>query len=425
MKLLITQRDLIALGGSELFTIEMAQALRARGYEVRVYAPGGGDGMLRLHSYGIHVHQRMDDLPWTPDLIHGQHHLQTMTAISRFPDVGAVYHMHGGIPWVEQPARHGNIRRHIVTCEAVAQGMDTYYGIPLSRVAVVPNYVDLGRFQRVRKPRPRPERALLFGNHRYPGDQLRILQDSCSKSGIILDSAGAHLGESTRCPESLLAEYDLVFAIGRCAIEALASGCAVIPVSPGQAGRLVTTENLTKMMQTNFSPRLYSPDGALTGDWLRAQIDAYHPDETAAVTALVRRDCSMDQAMDALESIHREVAAEHASTPPMTPPDFIAELHDYLAWIGPETDRLWAEAWEVRKAQMALEEVAALRAQNEMHHRTIDELQEESRKLRAKLEQTNAARKDAEKRWNAAERYLKKNPLRRYFWKRILSKISR
>lgn len=423
MKLLITQRDLIALGGSELFTIEMAMAMRARGHEVRVYAPGGGEGMLRLQSIGIHVHQHMDDLPWVPDLIHGQHHLQTMTALTRFPETGAVSHMHGGIPWVEQPPRHGNIRRHIVTCAAMAQGMETYYGIPPSRVRIVPNYVDLDRFQRVRQPRSRPERALVFGNHRYPGDQLRMLADACSEAGIRLDSTGAHLGERTLCPESMLADYDLVFAIGRCALEALASGCAVIPVCPGFAGSLVTTDNLPRMIGANFSPRRYSPEAALTPDWLRSQIAACQPDETAAVTAIVRRECGMTAAMDQLESIHREAAAEHAAGPALPPAEFIGDLYGYLAWIGPETDKLWAEAWEVRKAQMALEETASLRDQLERHRQNLDRVETELKKLQSRLEKSNAARQSAEKRWRAAEQYLKKNPLRRYFWNRILSKI--
>lgn len=167
MKILITQRELTGRGGSELFTIEVALALHERGHDVRVYTPRGGKGMAQLKSRGVRVSESLADSKWEPDVIHGQHHLQAVTALTRYPLAPMIYHIHGSFPWVEFPPIHGRILKYNVMCEAMLEGIETNFNIPKERVGVVSNFVDLKRFSKIRTVAEEPSRALLFGNNDF------------------------------------------------------------------------------------------------------------------------------------------------------------------------------------------------------------------------------------------------------------------
>jgi len=54
----------------------------------------------------------------------------------------------------------------------------------------------------------------------------------------------------------VLPEYDIVFAAGRSAIEAMASGYAALPISPTVFFDLVELDNFDLFQSQNFSPRL-------------------------------------------------------------------------------------------------------------------------------------------------------------------------
>jgi hypothetical protein len=445
LKILFTQRDLKYRSGSELFTIETALAMRDRGHEVRVYTPGGGNGMVLLRSKGIHVETRLSDLEWQPDIIHGQHHLQAITALLRFPQTPMVYYMHGGIPWVEQPPIHGRILKYVVMCEALIEGMETNYHIPKKKVVAISNFVDLNRFSRVRNVAAKPSRALIFGNYRYSPEQMNEIEAACIETGLSLDKKGWNFGMVSEHPEIDLLQYDIVFAVGRCALEALAVGCAVIPVFPGLACSLVTSENLSRMRYTNFSPRKYSPEAQLDKEWLISQIQRFSSQDTTAVTQFVRNECGMGVAVEALERVYRETIELHQEMKPLTLDDEYSQLHNYLEWIGPEADQLWGiKVGVIRDAEINRETLTRVEKElaetrlalalqmTESSHKLeqieinktglIDRLKENHSSKVAKLEKTIASLRSFKQKWQATETYLNRGPLRRHFLKKIIEK---
>jgi len=84
MRILMTQRELRHRGGSEMFSIEVAVELSRRGHEVAVYSPRFGDLAKFMLAGGVWVKSHLSDLPWVPEVIHGQHHLQAVAAMTRF-----------------------------------------------------------------------------------------------------------------------------------------------------------------------------------------------------------------------------------------------------------------------------------------------------------------------------------------------------
>ena len=106
----------------------------------------------------------------------------------------------------------------------------------------------------------------------------------------------------TRAPEVVLPEYDIVLASGRSAIEAMASGCAALPISPTACLDLVDLNNFDLFQSQNFSPRLNT--GQFNAESIVRAISSYDPGCVTAVTAAVRSKCTLDAATDALESLY-------------------------------------------------------------------------------------------------------------------------
>src|SRR5690242_14363757 len=130
MRILMTQRELIGRAGSELFTIEVAAELAKRGHQVAVYCPKFGMLADVMHSAGVWTKSRLADIPWEPEIIHGQHHLQAIAALSYFLKVPAIYLCHGVFPWVEEVPLQPRIRSYVMMSQWMVRLVEAKFGIP-------------------------------------------------------------------------------------------------------------------------------------------------------------------------------------------------------------------------------------------------------------------------------------------------------
>ena len=380
MRILLTQRELIQRGGSELVTVEVAMELGDRGHEVAVFCPRPGDLARIMYSSGVLVKSRLGEIPWTPDIIHGQHHLPAIAALSYFPGTPAIYHCHGVSPWVEQPPIHPRIRKYVVVCQWMVPRFEPDYAIPADQVAVVPNFVNFKRFSE-RRPRPeRRRRALLFGNSGLSTRELVKLREACADEGMALDTIGSAYDNRQSRPELFLPGYDVVFAIGKCALEALACGCAVIPVLPGQAGQLITSANFDEWAFSNFSPRYFTSAAQIKRRWLHREMKSFAAEDLAKVAEKVRREYDLKGAVDRLEGIYAEAVGDARPEGKAGPSEYAA----YLEKIAQEADAIWAERQRLRREAgghaAATANVVALRELR----RQVGALQRENDALRKK-----------------------------------------
>src|SRR6266478_5416084 len=99
MRILITNNTLDFRGGSELYVRDLAIALLKRGHLPIAYSTKLGEIAQEIRAATVPVIDNLDALAAPPDVIHGHHHLDTMTALLRFPRVPAVYFCHGWLPW--------------------------------------------------------------------------------------------------------------------------------------------------------------------------------------------------------------------------------------------------------------------------------------------------------------------------------------
>jgi hypothetical protein len=333
LRVLITENALGPRVGTALWVRDVAFALLARGHTPIAFSPDLGAVAEELRAATVPVVDRLDALAAAPDVIHGQHHLAAMTALLRFPDVPAVYVYHG---WAEAVPRFPRIRRYVTVDHTCRDRLLFEYGVPEARVRVVLNFADLARFRRRAPLPPRPRTALVFSNWMDERTHVPPVREACRQHGIALDVVGARAGTASDAPETLLGRYDLVFAKGRAAIEALAVGAAVVLCDVQGVGPLVTAAELPRLRPLNFGHRLLA--APLAADVLAREIARYDAADAARVTDVVRAEAGIDPAVDALVALYEETIAEHQAVAF----DGAAELRavaEYLGWLGPFVHR--------------------------------------------------------------------------------------
>ena len=332
MRVLLTHSQLETRTGAELYVHDVAVGLLARGHQPVAYAPKLGALAELLRSETVPVAEALADVGDPPDVIHGQDNHVLLTALLHWPTVPVVRVLHGWFD--ERPVPFPRIRHFVAVDDTVRDRALGEWGVPAAALATVRNFVDLRRFT-PRGPLPAtPARALVFSN--YAAAHLPVIRGACEAHGIAVDVAGASTGAAVERPEALLGRYDIVFAKARCAMEAMASGAAVILCDASGLGPLVTSAAFDDLHRMNFGLRSLSQP--LTEAGVAAAVARYDPADAARVTERLRAVASLDDAVDQLIAIYERAIASTAATAPDAAEDmraaaaYLAALAPRLAW---------------------------------------------------------------------------------------------
>lgn len=338
-------------GGTELYALEVAVELLRRGHQPVIFSPILGTVAEEARAAGIPVAATPGQLTDVPDIIHGQHHPETVTALLRFPHSPAVFFCLSARHWNEIPPLHPRIYRYVACDRATHERLTREWGLDPARVDVVRNFVDLQKF-RPRSPLPvRPQRALVFSNYATEHTHVPAVRAACEARGIVLDVVGAEAGLQSNEPEHLLGQYDLVFAKARSAIEALAVGAAVIVCDFDGVGPMVLPSNVEELLADNFGYRTQT--APLRSDIVLEQIDNYDPLGTQAVSERIRSVAGLSSAVDRIERIYAHAVADHRPIPWDVECSAAAE---YLHWLNPFLkEREQSLAWAERLLEIAEE----------------------------------------------------------------------
>ncbi len=327
LKVLITQIWLSLRGGTESVVRDLAFGLLARDYNPIIYTPVIGKSGEEIRERGVPVIDDIRQISEPPDVIHGHHTIQTAEAIIRFPHVPAINICHGWSYWGEAPVNFPQIQFHVGVSEAICERILNHGFAKPDRVRLISNGVDLKRIPGERPPLSvQPGRAAAFAKiHAH----LPVLREACSRLNIAFDVVGAD-GTDPH-PERWLSNYDLIFATGRSAIEALCAGCAVIVCDPlGMAG-FVTPSNFHRLRRHNFALRsLVEP---LTVKSIMAEIARYNAAEAAEAARIARREAPFEKTLDQFIGLYHEaidMARAERWSDEAHARALIGFLHDYL-----------------------------------------------------------------------------------------------
>jgi len=255
LRILITNHGLKERAGSELYVRELALWLLRNGHSPIVYSSKLGEVASEIRQATVPVVDDLADVAVQPDLIHGQHHVETMTALLHFPHTPAVFFCHGWLPWEETPPHFPRILRYVAVDDTCRDRLVCEHGIEEEVVRVILNFVDLKRFVPRGELSAKPRRALVFSNSASETTYVANVREACRRAGISLDVVGSKAGRTSERPEKILGQYDIVFAKARCALEALAVGTAVVLCDQAGVGPMVTTTELERLRRLNFGIR--------------------------------------------------------------------------------------------------------------------------------------------------------------------------
>lgn len=341
LRILIANATMATLTGTETYVRDLALGLLRKGHTPVVYAPELGELALQLRKATVPVVDDLGALGFTPDLIHGNHNTELMTALLHFPGVPAVFFCHSWMDWVSSPPSHPRILAYVAVDDTCRDRLLCHHAVPEERLRVVLHAPDLERFRPRGPLPPRPRRALVFSNNANKWTHLAAVREACSRAGIELDVVGAGVDAQTTRPESILGNYDLVFAKARCAQEALAVGAAVILCDAAGSGPLVTADELEKLRRLNFGIRALG--GKFDADLLLRQIERYDAADAAEASRRFRAASDLGSVVDDALALYADVIAEHKRLPATDPLEEARAAADHMRWLTLTTRRKQAE----------------------------------------------------------------------------------
>lgn len=341
-RVLVTNWSLVNRAGSELYVRDLTIGLLRRGHEPMVWSPVLGPMADEIRRAGVRVIEDLAAPIPNPDLIHAQHHDESVAAMARFPDRPGLFVQHGAVPWQEEAPLHPRLLRYVGVDELCRQRL-LGSGVDPSIVTVVPNSVDLQRFA-PREPLPaRPTRALVLSNAAREDTFLPAVRGACARAGLALDVRGLGVGAPVQHPEHELPRYDLVFAKARAALEAVAVGCAVVVLDEVGLAGMVTSADLPEWLRWNLGRNLLTRP--LEVDLIVDEIERYDPADAGRCTTYVRTHRGLDGMIDSLLQEYERVMATWGEAPA---PDHRAELEalaSQLSTIGPLRAKVDESAW--------------------------------------------------------------------------------
>jgi hypothetical protein len=352
LRVLITNVWLDSPGGTESVVRDLALGLLARGHRPIVYSPILGKVAAEIQRRGVHTIDNLATIRETPDVIHGHHLIPTGEAIIRFPTIPAFFISHAWHYWLETPPKFPQIRQYAGVDEGCRDHLVDIEGIPPGRVMLLLHAVDLTRVPlRSRALETRPLRALAFSNLR---SHFPILRAACERAGLEYAEMGLSSDRVALNPEQDLVGYDVVFATGRCALEAACAGSAVICCDERGLAGLVTSANYDRFRRNNFGVRILIR--ALTVETVLDEIRKFHCDDAIMVCARAREEADLAKWLDTVEDIYVRIINENRGAPVDASAHYEALLQ-FLHTVLPRTPNSAPWPWLIEHPIMKLRDL--------------------------------------------------------------------
>ena len=303
MKILIVT-DRLDIGGAETHIAQLAEALFRSGNEVIVASSGGLTAELLKEQNIQHLSLPLgthSPLRWLI-LRHKIHSLIKQKGIE-------IAHAHARIPallihgvrklgcaeivTVHAKFRTGFLRRllsrwgehSIAVSEDLRDYLHTVYKIPMQRISVIPNGIDLSRFSPNTSRKNSNTVRILFASRldadcsrgaellceiapilaeRIPGLSITIagggqkmleIAERATKINRGMDFSCISVCGTVQDMPALLRKHDIFIGVSRAALEAAACGCSVILCGNEGYGGILTEENFWQASLSNFCAR--------------------------------------------------------------------------------------------------------------------------------------------------------------------------
>jgi len=354
VKILMTNQSLSARAGSESYLETVSAELRRLGHEVVLFSPRCGAVADGLRGAGFEVLDEVDDLPADVDVVHGQHSEAVALVRTRLR-TPLVFVAHSWFVSIEDPLpelgaaalvalndlSHRRLAAHVASA-----------GAELVRLTqpVTVSYADAGR----RPPSSTGVRAVAVS--RTMRQLPARLADACAGLGFSFDWVGGPDRESADAREEVRSA-DVVFAVGRSALEAMAAARATFVVDEASLGGWVGPASYTSLEADGFTGQL-----AGRGDQELEQLLAdYRPELGADARRLAVRHHSAPHHAAALVELYARVADRPVAS--TAPPSLGLLAHERFALETRAVEAEWRMAGLRREVAELGDQLASTRAE--------------------------------------------------------------
>jgi hypothetical protein len=369
LTVLITNIAFAFRSGTEIVVEQIARGLSRRGHRPIVFAPWLDGGLPEgLRRSGIAVVDRLNQVGFAPDIIHGQHNVTTVMALAAFPRTPALFCCHDFDAAKDRAPLLPRIRRFIAVDESCHERM-IRDGVPRDKIEIVYNAVDLDQYRRRGDLPARPQRVLVLANG---AGHLSAVRAMAARAGLALDELGSGVGTVIDDLPERLPAYDLVIATARMAKEAIAAGCAVIVCDHRGFAGLATTSVLADWRRHNFGRRILTHP--VTEENLLQALATYDAHDASIVTDLVRAEDNLESHIDQIERIYEAILEDTTVIDSAQDLEALAPfLEDFL--ISRNFSRPWADLYRnVTDEGADVLELALRRHTTKMQTEIIEEL---------------------------------------------------
>ncbi len=296
--------------GTELYVAEVAQYFSSRGWKVSIFSRHLGPLAEQMASASINVTKDLGVVS-APSLIHGHGYFESILACRRFPQAPLLFTSHSSIWWPQYAPKTPNLSKILAVDLACRDALIQRAGFPGGQIELLYNFVDIKKF----KPRPPlpaiPKTALIFSNYATEENYVPAVREACEACGLVLDVAGSKSDHWVSGPEELLPKYDIVFAIARCALEAMAVGCGVVLCGTHGVGPFVTSGRIDQLRPLNFGWRTLTEPHA--SKEIIEQIKAYDAVEARHVCDAIRKEAGLEQNLQKLEGHYNQLLEQQGT----------------------------------------------------------------------------------------------------------------
>ena len=303
MKILLTNIVMSSRSGTEIVTAELADELRIRGHEIVIYSLLCGKLTENLRFRGIVVVDKIHNVPFIPDVIHGHHNVTLAIALTHFPNTPSIFVCHDFDSWHDKAFLHPMIKKYVAIDKLCLKRL-MIDNIPTDQCFIINNAVNTNKFIQKEQISPSPKKALLLSKSSI---QHNMVSKVCQIHRLDLDIIGSGFGKEIDNLHEVLKNYDIVFATARMAIEAAACGCCVIVCDHRGFAGILTTSNWSDWYAGNLGRGILIE--GMSENNLTKAIAQYSPNDIAKLTTQVRLDSDIKEKVNQYEQIYQEIVS--------------------------------------------------------------------------------------------------------------------
>ena len=295
--------------GTTMYVKELALSLIERGEAVQIYTLLVGQIGNELIEKGITVVNTLKDITFYPDIIHAHHNVTTFNAVQSFKNVPVLFWIHDRLTPFDYPPLHKNIVKYMAVDYNCKERYTVDCGFTTSDSEVLYNWVNLKRFELKKDIKAKAKKALVFSNYANNHNFLVHIKDACDHCQLTLDVIGKESGNQKYDPEKYLADYDIIFAKAKAAMESITTGAGVIICDFRGLAGMVTSKNVEHYRKFNFGMKLMQ--NTATVENIIDEIKKYNAKDIETVSKTIRKQIDIHIVIDQLLDSYKDCISSY------------------------------------------------------------------------------------------------------------------